>query len=112
MVKVTRITDLTGIEVEHLISSTTEKPLVKIRALSENVVLFGEVDPAAARRIANHLMEAAARSEYEADFLSEMRVAEFTDDVLGLMLGMVRNGEMRRMTDLGKGDDDNKRRNQ
>ena len=96
----TRITDLDGIEVEHLLGER-HGPLVKIRCLSPKAILLGQFEPSAAREIAAHLMEAAARAEYEADLFSAMRAAEFDDRVIGGVLSMVRAGEANRHTNQG-----------
>lgn len=93
----TTITDLRGIDVEHLLGVKLG-PLVKIRCQGDGIVLVGQVDPASARQIAGHLLEAAARAEYESD-LDRTMVAEGIDDrIRALMLGMVRRGEIERLT--------------
>lgn len=91
----TAIRDLDGIEVEHLLGQTYG-PLVKIRCLSAGAILLGEMTPGAAREIAAHLAEAAARAEYEADLFNAMQAAEFDDRVIGGVLMMVRSGEANR----------------
>lgn len=91
-----RIEDLGNVEVEHLLGLGTGLPLVKIRAESDLAVLVGQVDPDSARRIAGHLLEAAARAEYEHDLYSEARRLDLTAEAIGFMLGMVRVGERRR----------------
>ena len=99
----TAIGDLAGIEVEHLLGERYG-PLVKIRCLSTGgapVILLGQVDPAAAREIAGHLHEAAARAEYEADLLATMRAEGWTDQMAGVVLAMVRAGETNRHTNQG-----------
>lgn len=67
------ICDLSNVEVEHLLGLGTGLPLVKIRAESDRVVRVGQVSPDEARQIAGHLVEAAARAEYEIDFFTEAR---------------------------------------
>lgn len=91
----TRITDLAGIEVEHLLGDASG-PLVKIRCLSPKTILLGQVSPADARQIAAHLVEAAARAEYEADLFNTMRAEGWTDQMAGAVLHMVRAGEAHR----------------
>lgn len=92
----TRVTDLTGIEIEHLLGDTAG-PLVKIRCLSPKTILLGQVTPAHARQIAAHLMEAAARAEYEADLYSTMRATGvWTDQMIAAVFDMVRAGEINR----------------
>jgi hypothetical protein len=92
---VTHISDLNGIEVEHLLGGRMG-PLVKIRCLSTGAVLIGQVSPAAAREIAAHLLEAAARAEYEGDLHSTMDSEGWTDQMMGAVLHMVRQGEEHR----------------
>lgn len=95
-----RIEDLINVETEHMVGSMIT-PYVKLRAESEQTLLLGQLTPVMAREIAQHLMEAAARCEYEADLLSEMKKAEFEDDTIAALFAMVRAGEMRRHTQLG-----------
>ena len=101
----TTIRDLDGIEVEHLLGQTYG-PLVKLRCLSAGTILVGEVTPGAAREIAAHLAEAAARAEYEADLFHAMQAAEFDARVIGGVLTMVRAGEIHRHTNQGGPDGD------
>ena len=91
----TRIVDLHGVEVEHLLGEKYG-PLVKLRCSGSGVILLGEVDPASARQIAEHLMEAAARAEYEADLHSTMTADGWTPEMMGAVLHMVRRGEANR----------------
>lgn len=91
----TRIADLAGIEVEHLLGET-HGPLVKVRCMSAGSILLGQISPADAREIAVHLAEAAARAEYEADLFNTMRAEGWTDQMAGVVLHMVRAGEARR----------------
>lgn len=91
----TRIGDLNGIEVEHLLGET-HGPLVKVRCLSAGDILLGQISPADAREIAAHLTEAAARAEYEADLFITMRAEAWTDQMAAVVLHMVRAGEARR----------------
>lgn len=101
----TRIVDLDGIEVEHLLGET-HGPLVKVRCLSARAILLGQLTPGAAREIAAHLAEAAARAEYEADLFNTMRAEGWTDQMAGVVLHMVRAGEARRhQGDATDGDD-------
>lgn len=92
----TRVTDLNGIEVEHLLGDTYG-PLVKVRCLSPKTILLGQVTPGQARQIAAHLMEAAARAEYEADLYATMRATgAWTDEMIAAVFAMVRAGEANR----------------
>lgn len=94
-----RIADLGAVEVEHLLGLSTGLPLVKLRVLDRNdrPIAVGQIEPADARRIATHLMECAARAEYEADLANEARdVAGMPDHLIADLLGLVRGGELRR----------------
>lgn len=92
-----RIEDLEGVETEHLLGLGTGQPLVKIRCTSAGTILLGQVSPAAARRIANGLMEAAARAEYELDLTLGARTQGMGDPaMLAMLLVMVRHGEAAR----------------
>ena len=93
----TAIVDLVGIEVEHLLGEASG-PLVKVRAIGEGEILLGMISPADARQIAGHLMESAARAEYEADFFTEATNRGLSDSELAALFDMVRTGEMRRHT--------------
>lgn len=97
----TGIHDLHGIEVEHLLGDTSG-PLVKIRCHGSGHILIGQVDPAAARQIAAHLTEAAARAEYESDLYTTMRAAQFDDTVIGAIFHLVRQGEANRLDNQGE----------
>ncbi len=99
----TRVTDLDGIEVEHLLGET-HGPLVKVRCLSAKTILLGQMSPTDAREIAAHLTEAAARAEYEADLFNTMRAEGWTDQMAGVVLHMVRAGEAHRHTNQGDTD--------
>lgn len=90
-----RIEDMTKTSVEHMLG-TTFGPLVILRVQSENTVVLGHLQPEAAREIAAHLFEAAARAEYEADFWHGLKARTFTDEMAGELLHIVRNGEARR----------------
>lgn len=96
MTPATAIKDLHGIEVEHMLGAAYGGPLVKLRCVGDGVILLGEVSPDDARQIASHLMEAAARSEYEADLHSAMVANGFTLEVIVALLHMVRAGEANR----------------
>lgn len=100
----TAIHDLTGIETEHLLGDTSG-PLVKIRAQGTGVVLVGQVAPEAAREIAAHLTEAAARAEYEADLWTAMQAEGFDERTSAAVLLLVRRGETARHTDNQGGPD-------
>lgn len=91
-----RIEDLSNVEVEHLLGLGTGLALVKVRAESADTVLVAQFEPAQAREIACHLFEAAARAEYERDFVAEARTVGFEADLVNALLLMVRRGEERR----------------
>lgn len=105
--------ELVGIEVEHLVGEATGLPLVKLRAQGlergRTVVMVGQLEPDQARRIAGHLLEAAARAEYELDLITgietamEAKVADGgpAADFAAMALGFVRSGEVVRHTDTG-----------
>lgn len=73
-------------------------PLVKIRCEGPDVVLRGQVDPASARQIAGHLLEAAARAEYESDLYRTMKAEGWEDKLAAVVFDMVRRGEVDRLT--------------
>ncbi len=89
----TRVIDLDAIEIEHLAG-----PLVKIRCLSGQAILLGQIEPSAAREIAAHLHEAAARAEYEADLYNTMRARGWDAPTIGSLMHLVRYGEAHRHT--------------
>lgn len=91
----TRVHDLVSVEVEHLLGLSSKHPLVKIRATGDGVILLGQMSPADARQIAAHLFEAAARSEYEADFADELDRLGL-GNITAVMLAAIRSGERRR----------------
>lgn len=91
----TRVHDLVNVEVEHLLGLSSGRPLVKLRATGDGVILLGQMSPEDARRIATHLFEAAARSEYEADFASELNRLGLRNTTT-VMLAAIRSGERRR----------------
>lgn len=90
---------LAGIFVEHLLTRTSRVGLVMIRAKSETGLdLRGQVTPEGARQIAATLYTAAARAEYEQDFMSAA-VAHGVDEPGCLsVLGLIREGENQRET--------------
>ncbi len=100
----TRIIDLDGIEIEHLLGERAG-PLVKIRCLSGQAILLGQIEPSAAREIAAHLHEAAARAEYEADLYNTMRAQGWDDPTIGSLMCLVRYGEANRHTNQGDATD-------
>jgi hypothetical protein len=95
-VTASRIEDLTDVSVEHLLGLATGLPLVKLRAKSNDTVLVGQLGPDQAREIAAHLVEAAARAEYEADFARTAATAGMDDATTSQILVMIRHGEERR----------------
>lgn len=92
----TRIEDLVNVEVEHLLGLATGLPLVKLRAESKGTVLVGQLEATTAREIASHLFEAAARAEYEHDFVNECNRAGLNTDEIVPLLAMIRLGEQHR----------------
>ena len=96
----TAIRDLDGIEVEHLLGEKAG-PLVKVRCLSNKTILLAMMTPAAARQIAAHLTEAAARAEYEADLYRTATTGGMDEQTIGGILYMVRLGEQDRHTNQG-----------
>lgn len=92
--------DLDGVTVEHLLGVGTgvPRPLVRLRAVSERVILLGEFDPAQARSLAADLSAAAARAEYELDLVDGLLAVGAVDSVeaCGPFLLCVRDGERRR----------------
>lgn len=83
---------LRGVEVEHMLGAA-HGPLVKLRAIGDGVILLGQLPPADARDIALHLLEAAARAEYEGDLHRTMVSEGWTAPMIGTVLAMVRDGE-------------------
>lgn len=92
-----RIVDLTAIEVEHLLGATYG-PLVKVRIHGTDIITLGQITPAEARQIAGHLLEAAARAEYEADFYTAATRANVAEPAIAAFLDLVRQGEIIRHT--------------
>lgn len=104
----TRLGDLTNFEVEHLLSERERTGQVKLRAKGMvptlpadgrlDVVLVGQVNPGEARKIANDLVEAAARAEYEEDLAAGLIAMGLDgDQVLAVMITAVRKGERARI---------------
>lgn len=91
--------DLTDVQVEHLLGLGTGLPLVKLRCISNEAVLYGQFAPAQAREIAGHLLEAATRSEYELDLVSAAEAQGIDDKTVIAMLLLVRAGEALRLGD-------------
>ena len=88
----TRIHDLTGVEVEHLLGAK-HGPLVKLRAISGPAILLGEFTPAAARQIARDLTTCAARAEYEHDLFVGLEHHGMEREAIAFILHAVREGE-------------------
>lgn len=98
----TKIVDLTRVEVEHLLSERDGGlGLVKVRVMADGLVLIGAVEPEAARQLATDLMNVAARAEYEQDLWRGCRKADVPEDVVGMVLTTVRFGESDRMAGEG-----------
>lgn len=89
----TRIEDLVNVETEHLLGSNGVRPLVKLRAESDHTVIVGQMSPAQAREIALHLLESAARAEYEADLWHGSIAAGAQEEAIAGVLRIVRQGE-------------------
>ncbi len=97
-----RYFDIEGISTEHLVGEKLVregKPagLVKVSVqMSEDVHGIGQLTPAQARDVAMHLLESAARAEYEGDvFLAAEKIG--ADEKVGeLIATLARGGEMRR----------------
>lgn len=92
----TRIEDLANVEVEHLLGMSTGLPLVKLRAESTGTVLVAQLEPAAAREIAMHLLDAAARAEYEHDLVVGGKALDLPDEFAIHATHVVRAGERMR----------------
>jgi hypothetical protein len=87
---------MTDVSVEHLLGLATGLPLVKLRVESLGTVIISQIEPAQAREIAGHLMEAAARAEYEADLANAAERSGMTDEMICGLLLLVRSGEAER----------------
>lgn len=98
--KMTKIVQATEVEVEHGIGDQ-EGAFVVFRVICDDVVVLTQIKPESARSIASSLMKSAARAEYESDFFSEMKAADWSKQMMGAVLTMVRTGEIRRCTGLG-----------
>jgi len=90
---------LADVQVEHLLGLGTGLPLVKLRCISEEAVLYGQLAPEQAREIAGHLLEAAARSEYELDLVTGATAQGIDHEAAVSMLLLVRAGEALRHGD-------------
>lgn len=93
-----RIEDLADVSTEHLLGLATGLPLVKMRCESDDTVLVGQLTPEQARDIASHLLESAARAEYEHDAMTAMKEAGMDDAAIGAIFHFVRAGEFHRHT--------------
>ena len=91
--------DLADVQVEHLLGLGTGLPLVKLRCTSNEAVLYGQLSPEQAREIAGHLLEAAARSEYELDLVTGATAQGMDHETAVAMLLLVRAGEALRLGD-------------
>lgn len=100
----TRIVDLHRTEVEHMVGEAlltqgSLKPgLVVFRVFSpgDDLLTLGQLTPDSAREIAGQLLEAAARAEYEGDFLIAARAAAADARLQAVVLSLVRRGEAMR----------------
>lgn len=89
--------DLAMIETEHLLSAHTFIGIVKIRVtLEDGSIALGQIAPEAAREIASHLAESAARAEYEQDAWQSLTAAGIDEQTKGMILQAVRGGEYHR----------------
>jgi hypothetical protein len=100
-----RIVDLRGTDVEqmvgaHLLSSGSLNPgLVVLRVHGSGAeIVLGHIPPSQARELAGQLLEAAARAEYEGDFLTAATRAGFDNGVIGGIINLIRHGEFERCT--------------
>ena len=98
----TRVRDMTGVEVEHGLGEKAG-PFVVLRVFGPDAITLGHLRPVEARKIAADLMSAAARAEYEGDLHGELQRREMPDELIGLILGAVRVGEMLRETAIDGG---------
>jgi hypothetical protein len=105
-----RIVDLRSTEVEHLVgvhllaSGSVNPGLVLLRVLgSGSEIMVGHLSPEIARQLGQQLFEAAARAEYEGDFLIAARAAGIDDKLVGGVMRLIRRGETARC-DLAAGD--------
>lgn len=99
----TRIVDLIGTEIEHLVGAALLEQndpnpgLVSIRAfVAAPIIAIAHLRPAQARQIAGQLLDAAARAEYEGDFFTAARTAGWPNDLVGSVAHLVRQGEIKR----------------
>lgn len=99
-----KITDIIGVETEHLLAATTLMGGVTLRVSHEGGVALGQLTPAQAREVAEHLMESAARSEYESDLYRGMAEVGWTESQIGRVLTLVRAGEFTRHTAIEGGE--------
>lgn len=98
-----QIEDIVNVETEHLLSASTFRGKVVLRVESDGTVLLGHITPEQARDIASHLMESAARCEYEQDLWSELKRVDMDEQAIGLIMHAVRAGEFRRHTEIDGG---------
>ena len=96
-----RFEDLGEVSIEHGLSASSSKGFVKMRATGRSVVLLCQMTPAEAREQAMHLLEAAARAEYEQDFWAGSMALGASEQAAGAILAAVRQGEARRHRDGG-----------
>lgn len=95
-----KVHDIVSVETEHGLGETTG-PFVVLRVQTDAVVALGQLAPEAAREIAAHLMESAARAEYESDLYGELTRVGMPNEGIGLVMHAVRSGEIRRHTETG-----------
>lgn len=91
-----RFEDLASVSIEHGLSSSTKHGFVKMRADGKTVVLLCQMTPSEAREQAMHLLEAAARAEYEQDFWSGSTEFGASEQAAASILAAVRRGEVNR----------------
>ncbi len=95
-----RIHEITRVEVEHGLGQATNRGFVKLRVIGDTAVMMDHLEPAAARSIAQDLLNAAARAEYEQDLYDELSTtAGMPQELIGMVIFAVRQGEARRETD-------------
>ena len=97
MTNKTLLCELEDVQVEHLLGLGTGLPLVKLRCIASRAQLDGQLSPTQAREIAGHLLEAAARSEYEYDLWTGARAVGMEPELCTRLLFVVRSGERSRL---------------
>lgn len=84
------------ISTEHGISLFTHEPFVKITVDSNRGPLIAQLSPEDARILSTSIVESADRANYEGDFVRTARRAGIEDEMLAVILQMIREGEIER----------------